>query len=530
MKSNINFKTALIALCFAISSCKTYNAVGPAHLIKTNPISQDNSTITIPIAISNEKIREIVKSSAPVPLKEDNVTVKIPVFNPVTVPVLTVQKIIVHKMCDVMERQRVSWKCLFCPACCFAMVMVQKACDVEETVEKWIDQEIINKINVDAPVYYKFVVNDFHIDGNNDEIHFHLLLDFKVKADVDLKLIKGGVASCGMNEDMPQVELVLSSKVNFADGGTINLTDKRWEINWVKACNLTALDIKAEDLINLPFVKGMIEKKVDDLVQNKIPNDINLKDKLEPKWGNISKPMVIANAGYFDLNIKQINTEKLFVTNTNIETELGATCKPVFKLTDDAPVIIAQPFPGITTNKLPDGFNLNILGAISFDNINKYAKPIFDKYKENVEGKLLKFRDIEFFQSGDKLVIEVSLAKPFRGKIYLWGKPQFNIAENTVTLDSLEYTLESKNLIAKVANWLLQTGIIEKRIKEKFKYKYEKNINDALAKVSDFSYPVGNNVTIKGKCDKVKPVDFVVSDNFLNIVVNVGGEASVDIK
>ena len=91
------------------------------------------------------------------------------------------------------------------------------------------------------------------------------------------------------------------------------------------------------------------------------------------------------------------------------------------------------------------------------------------------------------------------MAKPFRGNVYLWGQPKFNIDDNTVTFDSLEYTLESKNLIAKVANWLLQTGIVEKRIKEKFKYKYDKNVSDALAKLKDVNQPLGEGVTIKGK-------------------------------
>ncbi|MEJ7677619.1 MAG: hypothetical protein WKG06_07075 [Segetibacter sp.] len=58
---------------------------------------------------------------------------------------------------------------------------------------------------------------------------------------------------------MAQLEATLISKVDLGDDGKLILSDKNWELRWNKACNLTALDMSVESLMNLPFIKSIIK-------------------------------------------------------------------------------------------------------------------------------------------------------------------------------------------------------------------------------------------------------------------------------
>ena len=57
---------------------------------------------------------------------------------------------------------------------------------------------------MDVPVYYKAVLNDIRFEGDKDKFYVHVKIDFALRADVDAKIVKTLIASCGINEQMPQ--------------------------------------------------------------------------------------------------------------------------------------------------------------------------------------------------------------------------------------------------------------------------------------------------------------------------------------
>lgn len=64
-----------------------------------------------------------------------------------------------------------------------------------------------------------------------------------------------------------------------------------------------------------------------------------------------------------------------------------------------------------------------------------------------------------------ELSAEIDFTGSFTGKAFLHGKPGFAAGSNTVTLQALDYTLQTKNLLLKTARWLLQ-GKIEQALKK----------------------------------------------------------------
>ena len=517
----------VIVFTLLLYSC--HNAKAPDEEITSTPFLQDSSVIFIPISISNAGLSQLIKSKISNPLIDSNQNISIPVFNPVTAPVLWTHKILVDGTCEVLRNVRVSWKCVFSPSACFALQTFHEACKVEKVVSEWINQTVISKVNVNLPIQYMVNLNSITFDGSSDTLAVHVVLDFKFKAEVPIAHV--GLVSCGYGSDpLAQIQLTLVSKVNMANDGKLLLSDKSWGLKWNSPCSLTALDIKVEDLINLPFIKAKIESAVDNLVQNKIPNTLDIKPQLEKNWNKLSQPINLKGIGNMDLGITELSTKNLLVSKDSILTEIGAICKPVINLTDDQPQVVKMTFPRLTVEKGNDSFNINILAAATFKSLNKYASQAVSNTKDKIQNKDIEINEIKLYQHSDSLVVQVALLKPFRGKIYLWGVPKFDLTKNTISIQNLQYTTESKQLLVNLANWLLQIPIIQEKISEKFNFKYEKNVAAALDSVKNLNYALTPNINLNVRGTSITPINIIVSDNKLNVVANIKGQAFITMK
>jgi hypothetical protein len=527
-KNSCNWLILPVIILFA--SCKVYNATAPKEEINTSPIKQETSSLYIPVGVSNETLSKLVQSKLPNPLIQGNFKQNIAVFNPTTVPTTIITNESYQYTCDVIQTIT---KHIPLIGNKLSNVVVHHVCDGIKVVTSFAERPVTNKINVDVPIAYKVILESIHLDGNGNQLAVHVLLDFQIKADVDMAMVKTLLVSCGVGEPMPQIELTLLANLNFDANGNLVLANRQWQpLKWNRPCKLTALEIKAEDLINLPGIKALVDKEIDDLVQNKIPGQINIAGKLSANWDKISRPVALGKYGFLELNISQLNTGDPFISKDSILLTVGALCKPVFTVEYPSPSATDPPFPVISNNALETGFNINILGTVSFDSLNKYVSPLFDQYKSQIEKYTLRFRHIHVYQSGDRLVVEVAVSQPFRGKVYLWGHPAFNDQENSVYLDSLEYTVESKALLGQIANWIVQTGIIEKDVKKAFQYKYGKKLSAGVTKLSNLNEPLGKakDIYLMDKLIKISPVRVIVSDNNLNIIINSSGEAILDLR
>jgi len=449
----------LVLIIVMFNSCNRHDAKAPKEIITTAPIKQDSSVVFIPILIYNSALSSLIQSKIPDPLINENKNINIPVFNPVITPVLTMTHVPYQYPCD-----RVSEVTRHIPIIgnIVDKVVVHTLCDGIRDVETWVNQTIISRVNLNLPTEYMARLNNIHFDGNADTLHTHVVVDFRFKADIPIAHI--GLASCGYGEPLAQVELTLISKIEVLNDGKLALSNKAWGITWNRACNLTALDISVESLMNLPIIKKKIESAVDDIVQNKIPNTISLKPQLEKIWPKMIQSFKVDTFGFLNLNISELSARNIFVSKDSILTQIGAICKPFFTLGEEKLPSSNSALPILTTKTGTDSLNINLLGSISFKTLTKYANRTLDLYKTKVENFIVKLSGLRLYQHADSLVVEVELKKPFRGKVYLWGRPQFDFARNAVTLGDIKYTIESEQLLAKLANRILQLHVLEKLI------------------------------------------------------------------
>jgi hypothetical protein len=85
-----------------------------------------------------------------------------------------------------------------------------------------------------------------------------------------------------------------------------------------------------------------------------------------------------------------------------------------------------------------------------------------------------------------KLLLLLEMTGSIDGTIYLSGIPNYNAITKEIFFDQMDYVLNTKGLLTKTANWLLQ-GVILKKIEENCRYSIKTNLDEARKYVTLFN-------------------------------------------
>lgn len=505
-----------------------HNADAPKENIKSYPIPQPTSALQIPITLKNAELEKKLFALFKDPIADSIKNTHVDFINPALlqfVPYTYVTK----EICEVIGQIHIGgWLCKVNPACWITAVVGHRACDIVHSGMHWIETTKASRVIFDVPVHYKVRLNQIRIEGNGSTIFLHVNLGYAVSANIKGNFFKTDLVSCGYDNDgLAQVELMLTANINIDGQGNLLLSNKGYGISWPKACDLSVLKITPQDILNLPVLKGIVDRTITSFVQNRLPNSISVRDQLSKVWPNIAKPIKLDNQVYINVDPQSLNLAQILVSKDSIYTEIGSVCTPQIFTRDTLPSK-TLPMPSISNKKILDGFNLNLLGSVNFKQINEYLKPIVEKYKDF--SPLLKIEEMQCYQASDSVVVQVSLSKPFRGKIYLWGTPKFDLGSNTLSLENLKLTASSTSVLVKYGNSLIANKVVEEQVQKLFKYKYEKNLSDLVTKYKYINKQVSPNVYIIAHLNKVAPAFINISDNNVNVVVNMAGEAYVKLQ
>ena len=99
-------------------------------------------------------------------------------------------------------------------------------------------------------------------------------------------------------------------------------------------------------------------------------------------------------------------------------------------------------------------------------------------------------QNVAMWQKDSKIIIALDMTGSINGTIYLSGIPNYNAITKEIYFDQMDYVLNSKGLLTKTANWLLQ-GVILKKIQENCRYSIKTNLEEGkkslLPYLSNFS-------------------------------------------
>lgn len=234
---------------------------------------------------------------------------------------------------------------------------------------------------------------------------------------------------------------------------------------------------------------------------------------------------------WFKLIPIELYVTEAVLKNQKITLEMGLKCdmqtmvgmEP--KNNYDASKIVLKP-----VSKMPEKVTVSVAAVSTYQSASKIITKNF-KGQEFASGKRkVAVQNVEIWQKDKKIIIALSLSGSLNGTIYLSGYPNFNALSKEIYFDELNYVLDTKNVLLKSANWLLQ-GTILNKIKESCRYSIQENLDEGKKNMEPYlnNYSPMKGVFVNGSLEDFNFEKVELTNKAIIAFITTSGKMNIKI-
>ena len=403
--------------------------------------------------------------------------------------------------------------------------------EIENQLNKTLNGEIYNDVNPedDKPEMKITKTAPIKLVEKNGKIQ--TILPLKIWS-----RFKYGTDFMGLN-DTREINLngtiTLVSDVKLSNW-KLSTTSKIEDFEWSKSPTILVAGkyVPITYIINptLSIFKSKIAKKIDEAIQSSCDFKPYVLDVLE----KMSTPFLTSEQyqAWFKLIPIEVYVTDAVLGKKEIQMDLGLKCnmqtmvgsKP--KNTFDRKDIQFK-----SVAKVPEKLTANIAAISTYESASRIISGNF-KGKEFASGsRKIVVQNVALWQKDSKIIIALDMTGSINGTIYLAGIPNYNSVTKEIYFEQMDYVLNSKGLLTKTANWLLQ-GVILKKIQENCRYSIKDNLDEGkkslLPYLSNYSPMKGvfvNGTTSDFEFEKVEITNkaiiaFITTTGKMNVKID----------
>ncbi len=311
---------------------------------------------------------------------------------------------------------------------------------------------------------YRFIRSPFIISGNKDVVTLSFDGKYQIKGNYCAKcindhcLLPTPTFSCGFNEPLRGISIGYSSTIKLLPDYHLQSNTSLVKAQAVDKCKISFANIDITEKL-MKEIKNQLEllgKNVDDQV-----NSYDLKPLMKNVWDKLWEVENIEGLGYLSLNPSAINISDINLKGSSLFLNLGLTCNPVFSIanTTNKPTAL----PDLSNNKLQNGFSIYTDIYADYKDLTKLMNTKLKDSTFNIKGKKIIINNVNVSGIGhSKISVMIDFKGSQKGKIFFTGTPFFDSSKNTLSVPDLSFELKSKNILIKMANWMLNDKITEK--------------------------------------------------------------------
>ena len=183
-----------------------------------------------------------------------------------------------------------------------------------------------------------------------------------------------------------------------------------------------------------------------------------------------------------------------------------------------------------TVTKVPEKVTANIAAISTYDSASKIISSNFQGKEFASGSKKIVVQKVELWQKDGKIIIALDMTGSINGTIYLSGIPNYNAATKEIYFDQMDYVLNTKGMLTKTANWLLQ-GVILKKIQENCRYSIKENLEEGKKSLLPYlnNYSPMKGVFVNGTLNEFEFEKVEVTDKAMIAFISGIGKMNVKI-
>ena len=279
----------------------------------------------------------------------------------------------------------------------------------------------------------------------------------------------------------------------------------------------------------LSIFKDKIAKKIDEAIDKTCDFKPYVLDVLE----TVSAPIETSAAyeTWFKMVPIEVYNTDAILKNGKVSLDLGLKC--------NMQTLVGQmPKSGFNresiafkpVSKMPNKTTATIAAVSTYESASRIMTKNFQG-KEFANGsRKITVNKVDLWHKDGKMIIALDMSGTVDGTIYLSGIPNYNPITKEIYFENLDYVLNSKGLLTKTANWLLQ-GMILKKIQESCRYSIKENLEEAkknmLPYLNNFSPMKG--VFVNGTLDDFEFEKVELNNQAIIAFIKASGKMNLNI-
>jgi hypothetical protein len=363
--------------------------------------------------------------------------------------------------------------------------------------------------------------------------------DGKIQSVLPLKIwakIKYGTEFMGLN-DIREIDL----------NGTITLLSTAKLSNWKMNTNSIIEDFEWSEsptilvagkkvpityIINptLSIFKSKVSKKIDDAIEKSCDFKPYVLNVLE----TMSTPFKTSEQyeTWFKMNPIEVYVTDAQLQKSKIKMNLGLKCTMQTMVGQEPKNVFDKEsvtFKPVAT--VLDKTTATVAAISTYDSASRIITKNFQGKEFASGSRKIIVQKVDLWSKDGKMIIALDMTGSINGSFYLSGIPKYNSVTKEIYFEQMDYVLNTKGLLTKTANWLLQ-GVILRKIQESCRYSIKENLDEGkkslLPYLSNYSPMKGvfvNGILNDFEFEKVELTNeaiiaFITTSGKLNIKID----------
>ena len=362
--------------------------------------------------------------------------------------------------------------------------------------------------------------------------------DGKIQSILPLKIwsrFKYGTDFMGLNDTR---EINLNGTITLLSDAKLsnwkmNTTSKIEDFEWSESPTILVAGKKVPItyIINptLSIFKSKVAKKIDDAIEKSCdfkPYVLDVLDKM-------STPFLTSEQyeTWFKLNPIEVYVTDAVLKKSKIEMELGLKCSMQTMVGQQPKVSFNREsvtFKSVT--KLPNKTTASIAAISTYESASRIITKNFQGKEFASGSRKIVVQKVDLWSKDGKMIIALDMTGSINGTIYLSGIPNYNSATKEIYFEQMDYVLNTKGILTKTANWLLQ-GTILKKIQENCRYSIKDNLAEGKKNMLPYlsNYSPMKGVFVNGTMDDFEFEKVELTNDAIIAFINATGKMNVKI-
>jgi hypothetical protein len=180
--------------------------------------------------------------------------------------------------------------------------------------------------------------------------------------------------------------------------------------------------------------------------------------------------------------------------------------------------------------KVPEKTTASIAAISTYESASRIITKNFQGKEFASGSRKIVVQKVDLWAKDGRMIIALDMTGSLNGTIYLSGIPNFNTITKEIYFEQMDYVLNTKGILTKTANWLLQ-GVILKKIQENCRYSIKENLEEGKKRLAPYlnNYSPMKGVFVNGNLNDFEFEKVELTNDAIIAFITTTGKMNVKI-